>query len=534
MAGRRHVVEAGFRFIAALALAANALIPSVMTAKALSLDADRPQGSPPSAVQPNQSTTKYEPPAIHRPDRTDPTPDPLAPVIPPKGQVEFTLTADQSILDANGRITLKATVRNNSTQELDDLTFTDPLETGLQYVSGGSDALHYDAQKKHLTLSIPKLAPGAEVTFDYTVGIASSKRPDVTGKLWLHAVQLDSSQGDIHLQANTPFGSGLSIGNAKSSFAVMEPDGGWNSLGRFSIYMDKGTVDSDSALVASPLPSPLAGPALQFKLDIVKAAKLNKDSQGNPISQAVRLGQVSTASFKSPAFIQINLDGYVDLSHIPAGQEPYVATYDETHKVWVKVPILSRDAASNTVTVKASHFSTWGAGLGESLPQNGANVLLFDSHYTSLFTGAARYSIPVWTPPGRAGMSPDISLSYSSATVDGVLGDLQASWVGEGWNIDGVEVVRKITTSDTGYGYEDAYPLSINGAMYVLLVDPYHPNRYYTQSEQGDFLYIERHNEALGNEKDVQGSSPQNTSGEWWEVVTKDGTRYRLGLNDDS
>src|SRR5690606_32678601 len=43
------------------------------------------------------------------------------------------------------------------------------------------------------------------------------------------------------------------------------------------------------------------------------------------------------------------------------------------------------------------------------------------------------------------------------------------------------------------------------------------------------FLYIERHNHALGN----AGAVP-NTTGEWWEIVATDGTRYRLGWNEDS
>jgi len=229
------------------------------------------------------------------------------------------------------------------------------------------------------------------------------------------------------------------------------------------------------------------------------------------------------------------------LKNIPAGQEPYVATYDEINEIWVKVPILEQDAEKNSVTVMAAHFSTWGAGLGSSLPQNGANVLLFDQPYTSLFTGAARYSIPIWTPPGRAGMQPDLSLSYSSSTVDGVLGDVQAPWVGVGWNMDGVEIVRKITTSDTGYGYENNFALTINGTLYDLLVNPDDQKHYFTK--RSSFLYIERHNFALGNERDRNDVSPNlhnpnganyNPTGEWWEVVTTDGTRYRLGWNADS
>ena len=192
-----------------------------------------------------------------------------------------------------------------------------------------------------------------------------------------------------------------------------------------------------------------------------------------------------------------------------------------------KVPIAATDYAANSLTVETTHFSTWGAGLGTSMPQNGAGALLFDKPYTSLFTGAAQYSVPVWTPAGRAGMSPSVSLSYSSGTMNGVLGDVQAPWVGEGWNIDDTEIVRKIKTDNNGYGYENSFALTLNGTMYDLVRDEFNPKRYYVT--QNAFLYIELHNYALGN---AQGAT--NATGEWWEVVTADGTRYRLGWNTDS
>ena len=130
-------------------------------------------------------------------------------------------------------------------------------------------------------------------------------------------------------------------------------------------------------------------------------------------------------------------------------------------------------------------------------------------------------------------MAPDVSLSYSSGTVDGVLGDVQAPWTGVGWNIDGIEIVRKITTSSTGYGYVNDFALTLNGALYNLVQDSQHPNRYYTS--HGAFLYIERHNYSpLFGNQNLDGVSPVNTTGEWWEVVTTDGTRYRLGWNKDS
>jgi hypothetical protein len=105
---------------------------------------------------------------------------------------------------------------------------------------------------------------------------------------------------------------------------------------------------------------------------------------------------------------------------------------------------------------------------------------------------------------------------------------MQAPWVGVGWNMDAVEIVRKITTDENGYGYRNEFALTLNGSLYQLVrsEDQNHLNRYYT--DQAAFLYVELHNYMFGN------PSTANTTGEWWEVVTTDGTRYRLGWNNDA
>ena len=45
-----------------------------------------------------------------------------------------------------------------------------------------------------------------------------------------------------------------------------------------------------------------------------------------------------------------------------------------------------------------------------------------------LFTGRATTSVPIFIPPGRKGLQPNVSLSYSSGGPH--------SWVGVGWNLD--------------------------------------------------------------------------------------------------
>jgi RHS repeat-associated protein/uncharacterized repeat protein (TIGR01451 family) len=243
--------------------------------------------------------------------------------------------------------------------------------------------------------------------------------------------------------------------------------------------------------------------------------------------------KIEEAKFEKQVELEISLDGLVDLSKLPADQTPFLVTLDENSNSWVRVPLSSIDRKNNTIAAEVTHFSTWGAGIGPAFPAPGANVLLFDNANPDLFTGRAKFSMPIWTPPGRNGMAPALSLSYSSGKVDGILANAQAPWVGMGWNIDTVEIARKIayctaSCSPAYYGYENKFLLLFNGTGYELLPDTSTAGRFHTKSES--FLYIQLHNDDLGN----NSPTASNTTGEWWEVVERDGTRWRLGWTNDS
>jgi uncharacterized repeat protein (TIGR01451 family) len=526
--------ELATRIILSAVILFNAFIPTAVLAEAIQkLDEGSASEIGPQLPRtlPEQKPLYFTPPSISVPQQTSPNPDEPPSPVPAKGEIEFVLKAEPAVVPMDGRVTFIVYLRNNSKQDLTGLIFSDQLETGFEIIPDPSSPVAYDEKNREITYAIKTLAAGEETKFTYSVTVTSSKQDAIQGKIWLHGVDLTTDDQDLQLQASAVIGAGLSVADEQSEFTILRSDGGWNDMGRVSVYLDTGTVTEDALIVSSPTRLTGRGPELQFSLDLFETSPLTKDESGRFIEQAISVTEEKQNYFAKPAFLEINLDDYIDLANIPAGQDVYVATYDETNEIWVKVPILEQNVTDNSVTVAAAHFSTWGAGIGSSLPQNGANVLLFDQPYTSLFTGAARYSIPIWTPPGRGGMQPDLSLSYSSSTMDGVLGDVQAPWVGIGWNMDSVEIVRKITTSDTGYGYENNFALTINGTLYDLLVNPNRQNQYFTK--KSSFLYVERHNYMLGNQQ-YGGQNPGNTSKEWWEVVTTDGTRYRLGWNDNS
>jgi YD repeat-containing protein len=488
------------------------------------------------ASAPTATPVKFIPPALAVPTRTSPQADTAPVSLPPqqhKDTLEIAMTPTPAVVALNGLVKLTVDVHNYSSQLYSGLTYSDTLEKGLAYIPNPLSKVAYDDQSQEISYTIDSLPAGQEITFSYSVKVTEFNQNDHNGEVWLHRGELTNA-GNVDLSAHAAFVVGMAGLAPDASIAAVQPQGGWYSAGAVSVFMPKNTFKQDGVLIAAPKANTTGkGPAIEYSLSVVNTGVLAEDQSGNIAEQRTPVKNTASSQFNSPVTLQINLDKVGDLRNIPAGQEPYVATYDETNKIWVKVPIQTVDAADNDVTVETTHFSTWGAGLGSSMPQNGTEALLFSEPYTSLFTGAAEYSIPIWTPTALPGMTPNISLSYSSSTVDGVLGDVQAPWVGMGWNIDGTEIVRKITTDDNGYGYENSFALTLNGAEYDLTQDTNHPSRYYVQ--QNGFLYIVRHNYSLGNEADALNNVPVgNPTGEWWEVVTTDGTRYRLGWNPDS
>jgi RHS repeat-associated protein len=527
-------MEVIFRVALTTIVLFNALAPAAALAKPAQPEADAAEAIESVEHLPAQEAVQYEPGiAFPDPTRTSPQADEPESDKPEKDLVEFNISTSKGEIGSNRSITINVVVRNTSESQITDLTYYDKLEKGLDYSPAAGQQAKYNAITRTLTYKVDSLNAGEEIDFSYTLQVKNKK----SNKLSIHNAEIEYELDGETLAQSSSLGFADGSAIVESDALIIVPDqagDGWETADRYSLYLGEEVLSQEAVVSITPTEIPGEGPDLQFELELIQTTAPTTAIGGALQEQDINLSKQVETDFDAPAYLELNLDGIVDLENIPAGQQPYVATYNETYEVWVKVPIIEENAAENTVTVETEHFSTWGVGLGSSLPQNGPNVLLFDQPYTSLFTGSARYSIPVWTPPGRAGMAPDVTLSYSSATVDGVLGDVQAPWVGVGWNIDSAEIVRKITTSDTGYGYENSFTLSINGTSYELLVDPYNPNRFYTR--RGSFLYIERHNLALGN---ASGENAPPTSGvvktdEWWELKTTDGTLYRFGWNDDS
>jgi RHS repeat-associated protein len=240
--------------------------------------------------------------------------------------------------------------------------------------------------------------------------------------------------------------------------------------------------------------------------------------------------------FERPVTITVDITGQIQFP-LPRGQSLWLGYYDEQAGVWVRADFATGKDKNGKVIIEAAttHFSTW--GWGRKLEAGWLPV--FNEPQVALFSGAATFNYPIEVPPGRAGLQPELTLSYNSRQVDGILSWTQSGWVGNGWDLDMPYITRDWSDEtsrdhDPPWGAnvhiacEPRIRLHFGGVGYLLIpgerVGTY--IRYYTQEESQ--LRIERYNNGLGAPR------PANIGGEFWKVYAPNGTVYTFGSRLDS
>lgn len=135
-----------------------------------------------------------------------------------------------------------------------------------------------------------------------------------------------------------------------------------------------------------------------------------------------------------------------------------------------------------------------------------------DRYQTDLFSGSAEYFYPIKVPKGTNDLTPEISLSYSSAGAR----DMTQRY-GAGWQLSQDYVERDANYSPTNTG-DDKFRLHFKGGVYDLV--NVGGNSYHTKTES--FLNIQKF------------TGGQNEKSEYWQVITQDGTKYRFGYQSQS
>ncbi|MBI4115394.1 MAG: hypothetical protein HY447_02340 [Candidatus Omnitrophica bacterium] len=130
------------------------------------------------------------------------------------------------------------------------------------------------------------------------------------------------------------------------------------------------------------------------------------------------------------------------------------------------------------------------------------------SFQADLFTGRAQTSIPIFIPPGRKNIQPNLNLSYSSSGGN--------SWLGVGWSLDLGFIQRDVKRgvpkySAVGAAGGDKFVFSFQGVFSELVLVGANEYRARDEALFLKFLY-----------------DPATDS---WTVFDKSGTKYQFGLD---
>ncbi|MEU4388089.1 RHS repeat-associated core domain-containing protein [Promicromonospora sp. NPDC023805] len=194
----------------------------------------------------------------------------------------------------------------------------------------------------------------------------------------------------------------------------------------------------------------------------------------------------------------------------------------------------AEDLVVGVMAAEAGSTGDWGA----------TSLSSSSSWQVSTQTGAFSWSYPFRTPPAAGGLTPDLSLSYSSASLDGRVASSnnQSSEIGDGWdaNLSGFIERKYVSCSEDQDGTGEAAPnnasrdtgdlcwksdnatMVFNGSSTELIRDG---NTNVWRPENDDNTRVEHFD---GTDARTPGWNTDDNK-EWWKVTTADGTKYWFG-----
>ncbi|WP_433221897.1 RHS repeat domain-containing protein [Dactylosporangium sp. CS-047395] len=145
----------------------------------------------------------------------------------------------------------------------------------------------------------------------------------------------------------------------------------------------------------------------------------------------------------------------------------------------------------------------------------------------SLASGAFAWTYPIRTPQTPGGLAPQVSLAYTSQSVDGRTANTnnQGSWIGEGFSYEPGYIERRYKScSDDGHtGYGDQCWGPANASIML-------------SGSAGDLVKVNDNTWKLPTDDGTKverllGATNGDDNGEYWKVTSPDGTQYFFGLN---
>lgn len=237
-------------------------------------------------------------------------------------------------------------------------------------------------------------------------------------------------------------------------------------------------------------------------------------------------GGAPVAGFDAPVAVTLAVG---DLkSDDPTAPAPAVSTAPAEAENWTPVESAT-DPATGALSFTTTHFSAYQATTDPELWK-----LTYNPPGASAYSGSATYSYSIELPPGIGGLTPDLTLSYSSRAAEGHTYPAMSQGFGAGWGLPQAQINNgssgRMYTDDLGgtQGNTDfdknAFTLVLNGMNYYLN-PPSTAGRYGTYKAIGSpelfILY-------------AADLTIPNVSGEYWLVRTTDGTTYTFGRTEDA
>lgn len=183
-------------------------------------------------------------------------------------------------------------------------------------------------------------------------------------------------------------------------------------------------------------------------------------------------------------------------------QSPFAGQQGPKYEFKIKPTIPDNEGSLNSIAA--------GAAFGQLNPDSYRHDIEADQNLLGVSaddqSGALNYSIPIVVPPGRNGMQPGLSLSYSSQDQN-----LQSPF-GYGWSV-AIPYIQRLNKTGVDELYENhVFSSSLSGELVSLNVNSAGYGSYAAKTESGDFLTY-----------DYESSTRS------WVVKDKVGKIYRFG-----
>lgn len=304
--------------------------------------------------------------------------------------------------------------------------------------------------------------------------------------------------------------------------------GGTVSFGGLELVIPPGALERDTRITVRPL-EPQSVPALPAEMTNVSEGGLG-----------YRLGPHGL-KFKKPVTLALP----VDRKRMPAGLDSSdlgAYYFDEPSGRWQRVPT-APGTSGDRLAARTTHFTDFVAATVATPDHPSADAfnpntlrdlkaadpsarVTFIQPPTARSDGAAHLDYPIWVPPGRRGMEPNLHLTYSSDRGNG--------WVGVGWDLS----VGKIEV-DTRFG-TPRYDANRESETYLLNGEPLIRDpgaavrgsdvRFHRRRE-GAFDVIIRHGTSPREGTDATSTSENSGSTYTWEVIGQAGTHSYFGAS---